>query len=256
MADRISILVINPNSSSSMTDALKPLLKDLLCDNVELDFYTAPSTAPKSINDEATSEASTKETLPDLFRYLKLSEDAPDPQSSRYTAYLIACYSVHPLTPLLRARVRVPVLNIFEASVIRAKTLGRPFGIVTTGKYWETALSEGIVDMQMDSACRRDEGVVDTTKFVGVRSTGLSAIKLHSTAREEVDMRIMQASAELVREGAQVILLGCAGMSGMEEAVLDGARLEGKEVQIVDGVRAGVEILQAGSRPGSDMPGA
>lgn len=248
MDKHTKILIANPNSSTSMTNALKPLLADLISDRLELDFYTAPPTAPSSINDAETSAASTAATLPALSKFLGLAQDPLISQPSRYSAILIACYSAHPLTPLLRARVSVPVLNIFEASVICARALGRPFGIVTTGRYWETALSEGIVDITADALYGRDVGVGRDENFVGVRSTGLSAAELHSTAREEVDRRIIQASADLVREGAQVVLLGCAGMSGMEEAVLRGARLEAKEVQIVDGVRAGVEILQAWSR--------
>ena len=60
----------------------------------------------------------------------------------------------------------------------------------------------------------------------------------------------MEASAGLVRDGAEVVLLGCAGMSGMDEAVMRGARTEGKNVCIVDGVRAGVELLEGWGRAG------
>jgi len=80
--------------------------------------------------------------------------------------------------------------------------------------------------------------------FVGVHSTGLSAIELHSVPREEVHRRIAQASADLVENGARVILLGCAGMSGMEEAVRAEAQSRGIEVIVIDGVRAGVVLLE------------
>ena len=80
--------------------------------------------------------------------------------------------------------------------------------------------------------------------FVGVRSTGLNASELHATPKEEVDRRIAQAGAQLVRDGADVVILGCAGMSGMEEAVREGARTQGKDIEIVDGVRAGVVFLE------------
>lgn len=243
MNDPASILIINPNSSSSMTDALRPLLQDLVQPGLKLDFYTAPPSAPKSINDAETSEASAKETLPDLAKFLE-SASAPGSQPP-YSAYLVACYSAHPLTSILRALYRRPVLNIFEASVIRARAVGRPFGIVTTGKYWEEALSAAVPNIKTTASGEYDNDVDATKNFIGVRSTGLSASELHSTAREEVDRRIIEASAGLVRDGVQVILLGCAGMSGMEEAVVKGAQMEGREVQIVDGVHAGVELLAA-----------
>ena len=44
--------------------------------------------------------------------------------------------------------------------------------------------------------------------------------------------------------GADVIILGCAGMAGMEELVKGGVRDAGLgEVKVVDGAKAGVEIL-------------
>ena len=78
------------------------------------------------------------------------------------------------------------------------------------------------------------------------RDRGLTATELHSTAKAEVDARIARASAELAREGAEVILLGCAGMSGMEAAVRAGAAStsKGQEVVVVDGVRAGIVLLE------------
>ncbi|KAJ3537871.1 hypothetical protein NM688_g6607 [Phlebia brevispora] len=60
----ISILIINPNSTASMTAALKPLLTDLLHPRLSLDFYTAPPSAPPSIDDAATSALSRTGDLP------------------------------------------------------------------------------------------------------------------------------------------------------------------------------------------------
>lgn len=69
-----------------------------------------------------------------------------------YSGILIACYSVHPLTAKL-AKLLSPEINvagIFEASISMALSLLPPpigsyekFGIVTTGKYWEEALTKG-----------------------------------------------------------------------------------------------------------------
>lgn len=248
----ISILVINPNSSESMTAVLKPLLSDLLHPHLSLDFYTAPASAPPSINDAETSALSTSVTFPSLLPFLRArdhnGEDTQDPEHHGYSAYLVACYSPHPLTSSIRAHSTAPVLNIFEASILHARVLCRPFGIVTTGKYWEDVLADGVRQFLVgsDAPATEDarEGGAGIGGFVGVRSTGLSATELHSTEKEEVDRRIEQASAELVREGGEVIILGCAGMSGMEEAVRSGAHAEGKEVKIVDGVRAGVALLE------------
>lgn len=217
-----------------MTDALRPLLADLTHTNLSLAFYTAPSTAPPSINDESTSALSTTETLPDLLQFLSKRE------AQEFSAFLVACYSAHPMTEALRAHVSGPVLNIFQASVLHAKMLGQPFGIVTTGSYWEPALSKATKEFLLGPNSVESQEIGG---FVGVRSTGLNAVQLHSTPQEEVHKRISRSTAELVERGARVILMGCAGMSGMEEAVRVGAGALGVSVSVIDGVRAGVVLL-------------
>ncbi|KAI0090830.1 Asp/Glu/hydantoin racemase [Irpex rosettiformis] len=238
-----SILIINPNSSSSMTAALEPLLADLKHPNLELTYYTAPSTSPASINDAETSALSASEALPDLLRYLKTS-NRENSRKPRFSAYLIACYSNHPLTYTLREKVDAPVLNIFHASILQARLLARPFGIVTTGSYWVPVFEKATPEFLMGGHTKNGEVASRIEDFVGVRSTGLTAVELHSTPQEEVHRRVSEATADLVGNGAEVILMGCAGMSGMEEAVRAGARSRGKEVSVVDGVRAGVVLLE------------
>lgn len=248
MLKPISILVINPNSSSSTTAVLEPLLADLARPHLRLTFYTAPSSAPPSINDEATSALSSKETLPDLLDFIANSpgdDTTTNLQRTPFSAYLIACYSDHPLTLALRKEVTAPVLNIFQASILHARVLGQPFGIVTTGSYWVRVLqraTEGFLVGGGNSGM--DEVTRSIKDFVGVRSTGLSAIELHTTPQDEVHRRIADAATDLVNSGARVVIMGCAGMSGMEEAVRAGAQSRGIEVIIVDGVRAGVVLLE------------
>lgn len=248
---KISILVINPNSTESMTSALRRLLSNLIHTRLSLDFFTAPSSAPQSIDDEATSVLSTSETFPALLPYLvppsRNDQDIQDSQHHGYAAYLVACYSPHPLTDLIRAQTSAPVLNIFEASILHARAWRKRFGIVTTGTYWENVLADGVRQLLIGRSTSASDdlglgaGIGD---FVGVRSTGLNASDLHITPKEEVDRRIAQASAQLVQNGAEVIILGCAGMSGMEAAVREGARAQSKDVVILDGMRAGVVLLE------------
>ncbi|KAI0785703.1 Asp/Glu/hydantoin racemase [Abortiporus biennis] len=248
-----SILVINPNSSEHMTMGLKPTLKDLTHPQLTLDFYTGSKTAPPSIDDEETSLASTNANIPALLPLLSPStpNEINPTLNGPYDAFLVACFSAHPLTRVLRDHTRVPVLNIFEASLLHARALALPFGIVTTGKYWEETLTNGVREFFLGEkrdglGVHHSEGdeIGQVRGFVGVRSTGLNASELHSTPKDVVDWRIVEASAQLVRAGAQVIILGCAGMAGMESAVRTGAKNEGKEVRIIDGVRAGVVLLE------------
>ena len=78
--------------------------------------------------------------------------------------------------------------------------------------------------------------------YKGCETCGLDAGELHGHG--EVERRVKDAAGRLVEgEGGKVgvVVLGCAGMVGMEEWV---GSVVGEGVRIVDGVRAGVGVLQ------------
>ncbi|KAI0359512.1 hypothetical protein OH77DRAFT_1420022 [Trametes cingulata] len=231
MAKAISILIINPNSSQSMTTALEPILADLRHPGLSLGYHTGPAgLAPPSVNDHATSVLSAAHTFEAILPLIVVGECS----GNEYDAYLVACFSDHPLVGMIRERTSKPVLGIFEASVMQALALGKPFGIVTTGQYWEAALTAGL---------RRIFGSEDIGgAFVGVQSTGMTASELHDTQPDVVAEKISAATSCVVAKGARTIIMGCAGMSGMEQAVRNGSN--GMGVRVVDAVRSGVTILE------------
>jgi len=87
-------------------------------------------------------------------------------------------------------------------------------------------------------------------RFKGVETTGLNAGELHTAPPEEVKAKMMAATRRLVKDGdVTAICLGCAGMAGMdamvEEACIEELGAErAKQVRIVDGVKAGIAILE------------
>jgi len=251
MAPSKKLLLINPNSSSSMTEGLEELLKDLnrhgTSQTIQVVTYTAPSGSP-SINNEDDALESAKICIADL-----------EPTLLEYGAFLVACYSVHPLVSMLRSKVNphTHVSGIFEASITTALSLLPPprlekkdqvyekFGIVSTGKYWEKALSDGVMNLM---------GVEDLKKcqrFKGVETTGLNASELHTAPPELVRKKMMEATKRLVKgRDVKVICLGCAGMAGMDDIVQEAlveelGQSEAKRVYIVDGVKVGIGLLES-----------
>ncbi|TVY14182.1 Uncharacterized protein LARI1_G007082 [Lachnellula arida] len=239
------ILLINPNSSTSMTDGLSTLLKDMNRNGTtssQIETYTAPS-GPSSINNEDDALETAKIVLADL-----------EPRLSYCDAYLVACYSVHPLVGMLRAKVapHVHVTGIFEASISTSLSLlpigsgssYSRFGIVSTGTYWEKALSEGVKDfLELDDlkSCKR---------FKGVETTGLNAGELHTAPPELVRKKLMEATKRLVKDkDVRVVILGCAGMAGLdaivEEALVEELGDDAKYVHVLDGVKAGLGMLES-----------
>lgn len=260
------ILVLNPNSSQSMTDGMRAAINhpDLgLPYSTEIHAYTGPPAAPASINDAADIARSTEVVLADLQ-----SEDrGPDECPSAYDGILVACYSVHPLVRELRSS-RCAVTGIFEASVLTALSLlpapwapsssssspdndeqQQQWGIVTTGKFWEEHLTAGVqAFMGTSSDHRRDP----RSRFAGVESTGLNASDFHNgISPEVVREKLKGATRRLLKRGrTTVIVMGCAGMAGLEETIRSaaaeevGERFAYDELHVLDGVRAGIMQLE------------
>lgn len=164
-----------------------------------------------------------------------------------HDAFVVACYSAHPLVDLLRRHPAAggqgkAVVGIFEASVLYAAGLcgaDEQFAIVTTGKAWEEQLTAGVAAL-----------LGGGSKLRGVGSTGLSAAQLHEVDGGEVRRRLKEATAGQVRGGGvKAVCLGCAGMAGMgewvREALIEELGFEeGRRVNIVDGVMCGASWLE------------
>ncbi|KAK3114299.1 dal80p-controlled protein [Teratosphaeriaceae sp. CCFEE 6253] len=238
-----SILIINPNTTASMTDALRPLVKTLEFNNTQFDYFTAPSGVP-SINDEDDAASSAEACLPLLKG--KLND---------YGAFLVCCYSQHPLVHQLRAElasssiISKPVTGIFEASVavcLQSISLDEKFGIVSTGSQWEAILGDAVASLL---------GSKTSSRYAGTKTTGLNADELHSTPKHEVDRRMKEATKLLLSDGARAICLGCAGMAGMDRTVREACvealgEEAGRGIKIVDGVVSGVIFLEGALRAG------
>jgi len=93
------------------------------------------------------------------------------------------------------------VCNILESSVLSSTESCKPFGILTTGVYWKVPLTE---------AAKRIAPVGSQEHFLGVWCSGVGVLQLASDEQEH-DRQIKRCAVEMVKEGAQIIILGCAG---------------------------------------------
>ncbi|WWC62555.1 uncharacterized protein I303_105151 [Kwoniella dejecticola CBS 10117] len=228
----IKILLINPNSTQSFTLDLVPVLTRSIPSDVSVDFITAPEPAPASINNNEDCKLSTRV----CEEHLDL--DSPDSAwLEEYSCVVVACFSQHPLVDSLKRAGEggsngksqpAVVLGILDAAINSALGLGGKFGIVTTGQQWETLFDQAIASMGL------------TSRYAGTKGTGFDAISLHGS---EVSDIMINASTELVGKSADVIVLGCGGMSNMRamiERELSG-RI-GRRIPVVDGVQAAVDM--------------
>ncbi|KAJ5682521.1 gamma-tubulin [Penicillium macrosclerotiorum] len=271
--DPFRILIINPNVSEKMTEALKPVLERLDYHDVHWQYYTSPKQIPSSGPSNPEMPIESINNAVDSAKTAWICREVAN-EMEKYDAFLVACYSAHPLVGIIREKIEEfeqnnptqkhrYVTGIFEASITTAlsltsgfnlttvmyerKQVADSFGIVTTGNAWKEELANAVTEMlagvdQNYPAC-----------FAGVETTGLSAIELHKTDPEEVTKRICEATERLLRNYKSfvgAVCLGCAGMAGMEKAVREGCILaygqkDGNRVRIVDGVVAGAAQLKS-----------
>lgn len=131
-----------------------------------------------------------------------------------------------------------------EPQPLARKFTGTKFGIITTGAAWVPILTTGVNDYLGLPASE----VSKSARFKGVASTGLRAEQLHTTPQEEVRERVVKATRQLVADGdVAVVVLGCAGMAGMDKWVEDACveelgRKAASLVRVVDGIKAAVAL--------------
>ena len=224
---KIRILVCNPNATKSMTDNCINMVQPTLPPDVEAIGFTAPYPAPTAIEgsfDNIMSAAASMRAI------------RPLQQEENYDAFLVACYSDHALIKMLREEFDVPVIGIMEASLFAARTLGARFGIVATSRRSKVSHQDAVRHYGMEGFC------------AGVEFCGLGVLDLERRPRAEVLDIMRDVAGRLVKQGAEVLTLGCAGMSDMKLAVEEAV---GGDIQVIDGVVAGVHHLTGLVRMGA-----
>ncbi|XWX01530.1 hypothetical protein V2A60_009558 [Cordyceps javanica] len=236
---KFRVLILNPNSSRAMTEGMKAAVSSLILgEKLEISTYTAPSSAPASINDDEGIQASTEAVLADIL--------AGNLHLNSYDAVLIACFSVHSLVSKLSSMTTAAVTGIFEASILASLSIIAPpggnesWGIVTTGAFWETHLGDGVNAFLGQAAGQPND------RFAGTFSSGLTAGDFHTVSPEQVQAKLKDATVRLLKvSNVRCVVMGCGGMAGLESIIRDAAlevygQERGRSVYIVDGVRAGL----------------
>ncbi len=136
------------------------------------------------------------------------------------TAVVVACFS-DPGLDELRSGSEAPAFGIAESALHRALELGDRVGVISSveaslprhGRYWEKL------------------GVQD--RVVADIPLGLGVLELDT---EEAFGKALRAGRDLVSSGAEVVVLGCTGMTRMQ------ARLESAlGIPVIDPCLAAVE---------------
>jgi allantoin racemase len=116
------ILIINPNSSQEMTDAIQKTAEDFVNNELEVICKSTPGAPPliETYQDQIIA-------APGMIQLLRENE-------SEFDAFIVACHCDINLD-VMKEITNKPVVGIGEASMKMAPMLGHRFSVVSTHKH-------------------------------------------------------------------------------------------------------------------------
>eukprot|EP00483_Globobulimina_turgida_P003697 UN03703 len=195
-ANVIRMLCLNPNTSIKFTEKIEKCVNKFLVEKNLNQVVSVTATNPvsgpmsiESIYDEVLSSQS-------CLKYLIENVN-------KYDGIIIACFSDHPLIYCARELLSIPVVGIMDASCYSACFVGHKFSIINTSKQWETLLFDGIQRLGLLNKC------------ASIRSCNLPVLSLEHNENDIESKLISESEIAVLNDGADVIILGCAGMVGL-----------------------------------------
>ena len=207
-----TIHVVNPNSLESVTRAMDEALEPLrLAQGPRIECHTLVD-GPPGIQSQHDVETA----IPPLMRKVA-SLDA------NAGAFVIACFS-DPGLHVLREITKKPVIGISEAGVLTALTMGQRVGVIA------------ILAASIPRHLRYYGAMGVMDRIAGELPVGLGVAEL---ADRERALACMAEVGRTLRDvhGADVLVMGCAGMASLRQRLQDAVR-----VPVVEPCQAGVAM--------------
>lgn len=210
----MKILVINPNTTSSMTDKIAIAARAVARPDTEIISVNSQD-GPASIQgflDVATC-------IPGL-----LAEVERHPYVD---AIVIACFDDTGVDAV-RTLVNIPVLGIGEAAYHAASMIANKFSVITTLSRSVPGLENNLMRYGLAQKCAR------------VRATDIPVLKLEEGDPATLFKVKSEIRESIAQDNTEAIVLGCAGMADLMAELSEEFGLP-----VIDGVSAGVTFAEA-----------
>jgi Asp/Glu/hydantoin racemase len=186
MTRQKSLIIINPNASQTVTDGIETAVQPLRRFGIAIRCLTLAE-GPIGIENQKQADL----TIAPMLSLAAKQTDA--------AGYVIACFG-DPGLYALRDQTPLPVVGIQEAAVTSALTLGHRFGVI--------AIMPNSIPRHLRAFSAM--GILD--RLAGDRALGLSIADL---ADRDKSLDAMIAIGQRLRDkdGADVLIMGCAGMA-------------------------------------------
>lgn len=209
------ILLINPNSTASMTDQIRESARRSAFPGTVIEAVN-PAGTPASIEGHADEAVS----VPALLDAIRAGE------ARGALGFVIACFD-DPGLAAAREVASGPVVGLCQAATHVATIIAARFSVVTT-----LPRSVPIIEDLL-----RQYGAAHKCRSVRSVDMPVLALEAEPVLAEERLMREIEAARDL--DGAEAIVLGCAGMSDLC------ARLQARSgMPVIDGVSAAVKLAE------------
>ena len=208
------LLVINPNSTASMTEKVGLAARRVASPGTEV-IATNPENTPVSIEgyyDEALS-------VPGLLQIIQTTPD--------FDAVIIACFDDTGLDAA-RCLTDKPVIGIGEAAYHFASMISNKFSVVTTLARSVPALEHNLHRYGLATRCAR------------VRSSEVAVLELEHPGSDACNRISAEIGRAVVEDRAEAIVLGCAGMADLADRLS-----EEHGLPVLDGVSCAIKLAEA-----------
>ena len=208
------ILVINPNTTQAMTDEIGHAARAVAAPGTEVDCVS-PASGPRSIEGHADEVLAAYNTL-----------DLVAQTAGEYDGYVIACFG-DPAIAACREVADVPVVGIAEAAMHMASLVAHKWSIVTVLPRVEPFMEEVVRRYGMETRC------------ASIRCTPLTVLEIEQDLERTKRMMHDEARDAIDNDGAEAILLGCAGLGPIDKTMQDALG-----VPVFDGTACAVKLLE------------
>ena len=210
----MKILVINPNTTASMTTKIGAAARAVAPPDTEI-VATNSQNGPASIQGFLDVATCVPGLLAEVVRH-------PD-----VDAIVVACFDDTGVDAV-RTMVSVPVLGIGEAAYHAASMISTKFSVITTLLRSVPGLENNLMRYGLAQKCVR------------VRATDIPVLKLEEGDHATLSKIRSEIREAIEQDKAEAIVLGCAGMSDLMTQLSEEFGLP-----IIDGVAAGVTFAEA-----------
>ncbi len=208
------LLLINPNTTPEMTESIAQCARRYARSDTEI-MAVNPEKGPVSIEGYFDEAIAAEAALDLMIR-----------NRDGFDAYIIGCFG-DPGLFAAREIMKVPVIGIAEAAMLTACMLGYRFSILDVMQRTWPQLEDLILRYGLKSRC------------ASVRAVELSVLETE-TKSDRVREKLLAAGRQALEEDrAEVLLLGCAGMSGLDKDLE-----KALNVPVLDGVVCAVKMAE------------